>query len=118
MAKKQWTPTEDFKRWVDEYNQWRLQFHYPKMVPSSALQAMWFQIFQSAKAHEETFPTWDELTAGAKEGPIGTGFSMSSAGWILGPKGRDVDKNILKMARWGRKKERRPETPRYSDRFR
>ena len=106
--KKQKRPLKaSFVAWVAEYNQWRVQFGYPPMVATYGLENLWFAAQQSAQNHGEAFPTWDELTAGARHGPIGNGFSMGSSQWMLLPKGDKgecflVDKNILKMARWGR----------------
>ena len=101
--------SDEFLQWVKEYNEWRKPLGYPKMVPTDGLAGMYFQAKRSAEAHEESWPTGDELTAGAKEGPIGTGYSLQTAGGLLAPKGEGEDKTILKMARWGRKQNPEPE---------
>lgn len=100
--KKKRALSPEFLVFVEEYNEWRQQFGYPIMVPTDGLCGMYFQAKRSADAHEESWPTWDELTAGAKQGPIGTGYSLQTAGGLLAPKGEGADKTILKMARWGR----------------
>ena len=102
--------SDEFLQWVAKYNVWRKPLGYPIMVPTNGLEGLYYCVVRSAEAHEETWPTWEELTAGAKHGPIGTGFEMHSAIWMLLPKGErgecdKVDKNMLKMARWGRKTE-------------
>ena len=93
-----------FLQWAEEYNQWRLQFGWPKLVATQGLQGGYFQAVQGARDHEEPFPTWDMLAEGAKAAQ-GWDFVPSSAGWLFGPRST-TDRNILKVARWGKRTQR------------
>ena len=92
----------EFLQWADEYNQWRVEFGWPKMVPTVGLMGSYFQAVRGAEAHDEPFPSWEDMSAGAKA-MLGwpDPFTPSSAGWMLGPQ-RTLDRNILKVARWGK----------------
>jgi len=91
-----------FLRWVEEYNQWRLQFGWPKFIGvNNGWQGAYFQALKGAVESEEPFPSWEVLTAGAKAGIEGWGFQMPRGSWLLEPRGT-IDKNILQMARWGK----------------
>ena len=108
MARKPKPLNPEFLEWAAGYNQWRIEFGYPPMVPARGLENLYFCALRSAKLHEASWPTWEELAAGARHGPIGTGFTMHAAIWLLLPKGDKgechlVDKNVQKLARWGRK---------------
>jgi hypothetical protein len=111
---------KEFLRWIAQYNRWRISVGWPKMVWTSGLQGGYYQARQGALDHEEPFPTWDMLTAGAKAAQ-GWGFVPGSAGWLFGPRGT-TDKNALRVARWGRNAEavvdETPDVPIYSERNR
>ena len=97
----------EFVEFVEQYNEWRVQFGFPVMIASHSLQPLYFKSVESAENHQEPFPTWDELSAGVKVGPTGHGYTLHSAIHLFMPKGppgecNKVDKTILKLARWGR----------------
>ena len=65
MAGKKRPLDPAFVAWAAEYNEWRLTVGWPKLVPTRGLQGSYFQARQGAIDHDEPFPTWEMMTAGA-----------------------------------------------------